>query len=409
MLIGISVDGEAVPVRMEVTMAQSSSSAVPRLSPWSDDEVEAVRELADTFFSKEVVPQYERFVAQGHPDRDMYRRAGELGLLCPSIPGEYGGGGGSFAHEAAILEAQAKAGESSLGLAVHSGIVAHYLLAYATEEQKRAWLPKLTSGERLGAIAMTEPGTGSDLQSITTRAVRDGDEYVITGAKTFITNGGIADLIVIAAKTDPTQGAAGVSLIVAEVSDKTPGFRRGRVLQKVGLKANDTAELFFDELRVPATNLLGPDEGKGFVQLMQQLPQERLLIAITAVAVMELAVETTTAYAKERHAFGKPLFELQNTRFEIAECATLARVGRTFLDDCIVRHIRGELDVNTAAMAKYWLTDRQCEVADRCLQLFGGYGYMLEYPIARMFVDGRVQRIYGGANEIMKELIARTL
>src|SRR6266508_3917504 len=253
MLIGISVDGEAVPVRMEVTMAQSSSSAVPRLSPWSDDEVEAVRELADTFFTKEVVPQYERFVAQGHPDRDMYRRAGELGLLCPSIPSEYGGGGGSFAHEAAILEAQAKAGESSLGLAVHSGIVAHYLLAYATEEQKRAWLPKLTSGERLGAIAMTEPGTGSDLQSIT--------------------NGGIADLIVIAAKTDPTQGAAGVSLIVAEVSDKTPGFRRGRVLQKVGLKANDTAELFFDELRVPATNLLGPEEGKGFVQLMQQLPQ----------------------------------------------------------------------------------------------------------------------------------------
>ncbi|MGH3715967.1 MAG: acyl-CoA dehydrogenase family protein [Micromonosporaceae bacterium] len=394
-------------------MGQTSGGTPAYRSPWSDDEVEAVRELAYTFFTKEVVPHYEKFVAQGHPDRDAYRRAGELGLLCVSIPTAYGGGGGSFAHEAAIYEAQVKAFDSSLGISVHAGIVAHYLLSYGTEEQKQAWLPKMASGEYVGAIAMTEPGTGSDLQSITTRAVKDGDEYVITGAKTFITNGALADLVIIAAKTDPTQGAMGVSLIVAEVSDsgshETPGFRRGRVLQKVGLKANDTAELFFDELRVPASNLLGPAEGQGFIQLMQQLPQERLAIAISGVAVMELAVEQTLAYVKERKAFGKPLFELQNTRFELAECATLARVGRTFLDDCIVRHIKGELDVTTAAMAKYWLTDRQNEVVDRCLQLFGGYGYMLEYPIARMFVDSRVQRIYGGANEIMKELISRTL
>jgi acyl-CoA dehydrogenase len=390
-------------------MTQPGIALTRRRPAWSDDEVEAVRELAATFFSKEVVPHYDRFAEQGHPDREMYRKAGELGLMCLAVPAEYGGGGGTFAHEAAVIEEQARAGESSLGLAVHSGIVAHYILAYGDEDQKRAWLPKLASGELLGAIAMTEPGTGSDLQAIATRAVRDGDEYVITGAKTFITNGGTAELVIIAAKTDPTQAASGVSLIVAEVADDTPGFRRGRALRKVGLKAQDTAELFFDEMRVPVSNLLGAEEGRGFIQLVEQLPQERLLTAVVGVAITELAVEVTTAYTKERHAFGRPLFALQNTRFELAECATIARVGRTFLDDCVVRHLRGELDIPTAAMAKYWLTDRQCEVVDRCLQLFGGYGYMLEYPIARMFTDGRVQRIYAGANEVMKELISRSL
>jgi acyl-CoA dehydrogenase len=390
-------------------MVQSGSALTRRRPPWSDDEVEAVRELAATFFTKEVMPHHERFAEQGHPDREMYRKAGELGLMCLAVPAEYGGGGGTFAHEAAVYEEQARAGETSLGLVVHSGIVAQYILAYGTEQQKHEWLPKLASGEQLGAIAMTEPGTGSDLQAITTRAVRDGDDYVITGAKTFITNGGSADLVIIAAKTDPTQGASGVSLIVAEVTEDTPGFRRGRVLRKVGLKAQDTAELFFDEMRVPVANRLGPQEGSGFIQLIEQLAQERLLAAVVAVAIMELAVELTTAYTKDRQAFGKPLFALQNTRFELAECATLARVGRTFLDDCVVRHLKGELDIPTAAMAKYWLTDRQCEVVDRCLQLFGGYGYMLEYPIARMFTDGRVQRIYAGANEVMKELISRNL
>lgn len=390
-------------------MTQPGTALTRRRPSWSDDEAEAVREVAAAFFTKEVVPHYDRFTEQGHPDRDTYRRAGELGLMCLAVPAEYGGGGGTFAHEAAVIEEQVRAGDSSLGLAVHSGIVAHYILAYGNEDQKRKWLPKLASGDLLGAIAMTEPGTGSDLQAITTRAVRDGDEYVITGAKTFITNGGTADLVIIAAKTDPTQAASGVSLIVAEVADDPPGFRRGQVLRKVGLKAQDTAELFFDELRVPVANLLGPEEGKGFIQLVEQLPQERLLTALVGVAITELAVEVTTAYTKERHAFGRPLFALQNTRFELAECATIARVGRTFLDDCIVRHLRGELDIPTAAMAKYWLTDRQCEVVDRCLQLFGGYGYMLEYPIARMFTDGRVQRIYAGANEVMKELISRSL
>ena len=381
---------------------------------WFDEEdrsgeLVGLAELARTFFTKEVAPHEERFAKQGYPDRDLYRKAGELGLLCTSIPDEYGGGGGTFAHEAVVTTEQVRAGAGSMICGVHSAIVAPYVLAYGTEEHKRSWLPRMASGELMGSIAMSEPGTGSDLQSITTRAVRDGDEYVITGAKTFISGGYHCDLVIIAAKTDPDQRASGVSLIVAEVGDGTPGFQRGRILDKLGQKGSDTTELFFDGLRVPATNLLGPAEGQGFVQLMQQLPQERLLTAIIAVVVTEAAVAETLRYTKERHAFGKPLFALQNTRFELAECATIARVSRVFLDDCISRHLRGELDVGTAAMAKYWLTDRQCEVVDRCLQLFGGYGYMLEYPIARMYTDSRVQKIYAGSNEIMKELVARTL
>jgi acyl-CoA dehydrogenase len=377
---------------------------------WDDgDELTAVRDLARAFFSKEVAPHEERFAKQGYPDRDLYRKAGKLGLLCASIPEQYGGGGGTFAHEAVISTEQVRSGAGSLICGVHSGIVAPYILAYGTEEQKHDWLPRMASGELMGSIAMSEPGTGSDLQSISTRAIRDGDEYVITGAKTFISGGHNCDLVIIAAKTDPEQKAAGVSLIVAEVSDDTPGFQRGRILEKIGQKGSDTTELFFDGLRVPASNLLGQQEGQGFVQLMQQLPQERLLAAIIAVVVMEAAVEHTVKYTKERHAFGKPLFALQNTRFELAECATIARISRVFLDDCIERHLRGELDVATAAMAKYWLTDRQCEVVDRCLQLFGGYGYMTEYPIARMYTDSRVQKIYAGSNEIMKELVARSL
>jgi acyl-CoA dehydrogenase len=380
-----------------------------RVSPWETNELKAVRELARAFFTKEAAPLEERFAKQGYPDKELWRRAGELGLLCVSIPEEYGGGGGTFAHEVVLIEEQMRAGAGAMAMSVHSVIVAHYIDAYGSEEQKRRWLPKLASGEWVASVAMTEPGTGSDLQNVQTRAVRDGDYYLISGAKTFITNGRNADLVVIVAKTDSTQGALGLSLIVAEVSDDTPGFQRGRVLQKVGQKSTDTTELFFDELRVPAANLLGPAEGQGFIQLMQQLPQERLIIAVLSVAMMEAAVEVTTAYTKDRQAFGKPLFDLQNTRFELAECATLTRVGRVFLDDCIDKHLRGELDVETAAMAKYWLTDKQCEVVDRCVQLHGGYGYMLEYPIARLFADGRVQRIYGGANEVMKELIARSL
>lgn len=378
-------------------------------SPWRAQEHDDLADLARAFFTKEVIGEQERFEAQGHPDAALYRRAGQLGLLGLSVPEEYGGGGGDFLHEAVLLEEQADVGDSALGLGVHCGIVTAYLMAYGSRDQKRRWLPRLCSGEVVGAIAMTEPDGGSDLQAIRTRAVRDGDGYVVTGSKTFITNGLLTGLVIIAVKTDPSQRADGISLLVAEVDDDTPGFRRGRLLSKLGLKGNDTAELFFDGLRVPAANLLGPGEGRGFVQLMEQLPQERLTIAVGAVAAMERAVRLTVDYARARTVFGKPLLEHQNTRFTLAECATTARAGRAFLDDCLARHVAGTLDVATAAMAKYWLTDSQCTVVDRCLQLFGGYGYTTEYPIARMYADARVQKIYAGTNEVMKELIARSL
>lgn len=374
-----------------------------------DDELGAVAELARNFFAKEVTPHQRRFAEQGLPDKEVYGTLGRLGLSGMSIPTEFGGGGGTFAHDAVLFHEQVMAGDHSLQLGVHSGIVPHYLNAYGSYEQKSRWLPKLTSGEWVGAIAMTEPGTGSDLQNITTKAVRDGGDYVITGAKTFISNGRNCDLVIIAAKTDATLGAKGVSLVVAEVNDDTPGFSRGQIFDKLGQKGQDTTELFFDRLRVPVDNLLGEREGAGFVQLMQQLPQERLICGVAAVAAIERAVALTIAYTKSRVMFGKTLFDLQNTRFELAECASLARVSRTFIDDCIDKHLRGELDVTTAAMAKYWLTDQQCAVIDRCLQLFGGYGYILEYPIAQMYADARIQRIYAGSNEVMKELISRAL
>jgi acyl-CoA dehydrogenase len=378
---------------------------------WLKPEHEDLAALARDFFTEQVLPHAERLERQGHPDREHYRRAGELGLLGLSVPEEYGGGGGDFTHEAVLLHEQAKCGEGSLGLAVHSGIVTGYLCHYGTEEQKRRWLPGLCGGDLVGAIAMTEPGGGSDLQAIRTRAVPDGDDYLVTGAKTFITNGALADLLILAVKTDTSQGAAGISLLVCELGDDRPGFKRGRLIEKIGLHANDTAELFFDEMRVPVSQLLGGEsaEGAGFYQMMAQLPQERLVIGVGAVAVMQRAVELAVAYAKERTAFGKPLIAHQNTRMVLAECATRTRASRIFLDDCIARHRRGELDVPTAAMAKLWLTEGQCEVVDKCLQIFGGYGYTTEYPIARMYADARVQKIYGGTNEIMKELIARVL
>ncbi|MFC6089049.1 acyl-CoA dehydrogenase family protein [Saccharothrix lopnurensis] len=379
-----------------------------RRSPWMTEDLDQLRELARAFFAREAVPHQERWAAQKQVDREFWHKAGELGLMCASIPEEYGGGGGTFAHEAVLLEEQARAGDSSWGNSVHSGIVAHYLLAYGTEEQKHRWLPKLASGEYVGAIAMSEPGGGSDLQNIRTRALRRGDEYVLTGSKTFITNGAQADLVVVVAKTDPSQGATGISLLVVETAS-APGFRRGRVLDKVGLKGQDTAELFFDDVRVPAGNLLGTGEGQGFIQLMRQLPQERLIIAVASVAGIEAAVDLTLAYVKERTAFGRELIKFQNTRFTLAECATEARVTRAFVDECVVEHLAGRLDVPTAAMAKWWSTERLCRVVDECVQLFGGYGYMTEYPIARAWADARVQKIYGGTNEIMKEIIARSL
>jgi acyl-CoA dehydrogenase len=376
-------------------------------SSWSSTELEDFRDLVRTFFQKEVVPHQERWAQAKQVDRELWTKAGKVGLLALSIPEEYGGGGGTFAHEAVLYEEQARSGDSAWGVSVHNGIVAHYLLNYASEAKKREWLPKFASGEFVGAVAMTEPGTGSDLQSIKTRAVRDGDFYVINGAKTFITNGVHADLVVVAVKTDPDAGAQGVSLIAVETT--TPGFRRGRVLDKVGLKGQDTAELFFDDVLVPAANLLGEQEGLGFIQLMQQLPQERLIIAVTAVAGMESAVNLTIEYTKDRTAFGRPIFGFQNTKFKLAEAATEAAVARAFLDQCIERHLRGELDVQGAAMAKLWTTERINKVVDDCLQLFGGYGYMTEYPIARAWADVRISRIFGGTSEIMKEIISRTL
>jgi len=349
-----------------------------------------------------------RFAGQKQVDRDTWTRAGDAGLLCISIPEEYGGGGGTFAHEAVLLQEQGFVGDTSWGNSVHSTINAHYINAFGTEEQKRRWLPRMATGELVSAIAMTEPGTGSDLQNITTRAVRDGDEYVINGAKTFITNGSHADLVIIVARTSDEPGAKGVSLIVAEVNDLA-GFSRGRVLEKVGLHGQDTRELFFEDMRVPAENVLGRAEGRGFIQLMQQLPQERLAIAVGGAATAEFAVRATIAYAKEREAFGRPILGFQNTKFVLAECATEALSVRTFIDHLTSEHIEGTLTTEQASAGKYWATDAQNRVVDRCLQVFGGYGYMAEYPIARLYADARVQKIYGGTNEIMKELIARGL
>ncbi|MCZ4553002.1 acyl-CoA dehydrogenase family protein [Gordonia rubripertincta] len=377
------------------------------VSPWATDDLDDLRGLVRSFFEKTVAPNVDKYVDQHHVDRDLWNQAGELGLLCMSIPEEYGGGGGTFAHEAVLIEEQARVGDSSWGVSLHNGIIAHYLLAYGTEEQKQRWLPKMASGEVVGAIAMTEPGTGSDLQSIKTKAIRDGDDYVIDGSKTFITNGSQADLIIVVVKTDTSEGAKGISLVLVE-GDRE-GFRRGRVLDKIGQRGQDTSELFFDGVRVPVANLLGTEEGQGFIQLMQQLPQERLIIAVASVAGMESAVAQTIAYTKDRQAFGRPVFGFQNTKFKLAEAATETRIARVFVDDCIVKHLTGELDIPTVAMAKWWTTDRAMSVLDECVQLFGGYGYMSEYPIGRMWADGRVQKIYAGTNEIMKEIIARSL
>ncbi|MES0872685.1 acyl-CoA dehydrogenase family protein [Sinimarinibacterium thermocellulolyticum] len=372
------------------------------------DELRMFQETARRFMQTEVAPHVLRWDEQGHVDRELWYKAAELGLLCPSIPTEYGGGGGDLAYEKVLVEEQGRAGCSAWGLSLHNGIVAHYILAYGTEAQKQAWLPKLASGELVGAIAMTEPGTGSDLQSVRTTAIADGDEYVVNGQKVFITNGQQAGLIIVVAKTDPNEKAKGISLVVVE-TDKVSGFRRGRNLEKVGMHGQDTSELFFENVRIPKANLLGKGEGMGFVQLMEQLPQERLIVAWAAVAAMELALDLTTQYVKDRKAFGKRVIDFQNTRFQLAQARTEATLARVFVERCTEMLLDKKLDVVTAAMAKYWTTDKQFEIADLCLQLHGGYGYMDEYPISRLWRDSRVQRIYGGTNEIMKELIGRFL
>ncbi len=388
-------------------MTPKSATTVSYESPWVSDETRLFRKTVRRFIQEEFVPEQPKWRLQHRPDASAWTRAGETGILLTDVPEAYGGGDGTFAHEAVVMEELAYAAVN-FGSGVHS-IVAHYILSCATEEQKKDWLPRMARGEMVGAIAMSEPGAGSDLQSIKTSARRDGDSYVVNGSKTFITNGWHAGIICLAVKTDSQQsGAKGISMIVVETKD-VPGYRVGRSLEKVGMHAQDTCELFFDDVRVPAVNLLGQVEGRGFYQMMEQLPYERLTVAVNAVAVTEQAVAITTSYVKDRKAFGKSLLEFQNTRFKLAECKTETHIGRVFLDNCIELLIAGKLDAPTAAMAKYWLTDKQCQIVDECLQLHGGYGYMVEYPIARMWADSRVQRIYAGTNEIMKELIARSL
>jgi len=380
---------------------------VPRPA-WMTEDLVLLEEQARRFIDSEFTPHVERWNEEGMYERKVWTQAGEAGLLCASMPEEYGGAGGSFAHEAVINREFSLSGFDSFGAPLHSGIVAPYILHYGTEEQKKRWLPKLATGQLVGAIAMTEPGTGSDLQGVRTTAKKSGNGYVLNGSKTFITNGQHANLVIVVAKTDPKEKAKGISLMVVETDD-APGFRRGRKLKKLGLDAADTSELFFEDVQLPAESLLGTEEGQGFVQLMTELPQERLIVATHAMAMMERALRLTIDYVKERAAFGKKIVEFQNTQFVLSECKTEATVAKVFLDHCIGQHIEGKLDTTTASMAKYWMTDLTGTLIDRCLQLFGGYGFMEEYPISRLYRDARVLRIYAGTNEIMKLLIARSL
>ncbi|CAN7789223.1 acyl-CoA dehydrogenase family protein [Caballeronia sp. LjRoot34] len=372
---------------------------------WMDSDIEAFREQVRRYIAGELSPHLDGWRRQGYIPREIWRPFGQMGFLLPEIGEAYGGAGANLAYQCVLQDEMAKA-ELPANTAVHT-IAAHYILDYGTEAQKQRWLPKLASGEMLAGIAMTEPGCGSDLQALRTRARREGDEYVIDGAKTFITNGFTANLLVVVVRTGEAR-SRGLSMVVLE-TESLAGFQVGRRLEKLGQHASDTAELSFDGVRVPVDHLLGGDEGNGFVQLMSQLPYERMLLAVPAAAVIELAVQLTLEYTQQRKAFGKALYDFQNTRFKLAECATLAHVVRSFVNDCIQRLLDGTLDDAAAYMAKWWTTEQQGRVTDECLQLFGGYGYMAEYPIARLYADARVQRIYGGTTEIMKELIARKL
>ena len=379
-------------------------------SPWMDEELHIMRDAVRKFFAREFTPHMEKWEKQGYIDRDAWLKAGEAGILCASIPEQYGGGGGNFKHEMVLVEEMGFARITGFGNGVHSGIVAHYINNYGTEEQKQKWLPKMASGEIVSAIAMSEPGTGSDLQAVATTAIDQGDHYLLNGQKTFLTNGMTANLICVVAKTDPSEKSRGISLIMVETDTVDGnGFSRGRNLEKLGLKAQDTAEIFFEDVKIPKENLLGTTEGKGFVQLMEQLPQERLIIAAGACAATEAALRITSEYVKERKAFGKRILDFQNTQFKLAERFTEARLARVFVDDCAMKLAEGKLDTTTASMAKWWITQKQCEIVDECLQFCGGYGFMMEYPIARMYADSRIQKIYGGSNEIMKLLIARDI
>ena len=370
---------------------------------------ESFRDSFRRFLDKEVAPFHADWEEQGYVDRAVWNKAGENGFLCTSMPEEYGGAGADKLFSVIEMEELGRSGFSGIGYSLHSEIVAPYLLHYGTEAQKKKFLPKLASGELISAIAMSEPAAGSDLQGVKTRAIRDGDHYVLNGSKTFITNGWHADLVIVVAKTNPAVGGKGTSLLLVERG--MPGFETGKRLKKIGLKAQDTAELFFSDVKVPLENLLGGEafENRGFICLMEQLPWERLQIAITAVASSQAAIDWTTAYVKERKVFGQPVGNYQNTRYKLAEMQTEVQVAQVFLDKCTELLLKDKLDTATASMAKYWTTDLQCKVMDECVQLHGGYGYMWEYPIARAYADARVQRIYGGTNEIMKEVISRSM
>lgn len=374
-------------------------------SSWMNEEVAMLEDTAKKFFQTWIDKDIE-WRKNGMMDKEAWLEAGSMGFLCASMPEEYGGAGGDFRHEAALIYAQADAALSGFCGFLHSGIVAPYILHHGSEQQKQRWLPKMATGELIGAIAMTEPGTGSDLQGIKTYAVKDGDDYILNGSKTFITNGQLANLIIVACKTDREKGAQGVSLLVLE-TDGLAGFERGRNLEKIGLSSQDTSELFFNNVRVPQKNLLGSVEGMGFIQLMQELPQERLIIALAAAGAIKKSIELTIEYTKERHAFNKPVWSFQNTRFKLAECNADYLAVRAMCDAALEAHLNKKLTVQHAALLKAFTTDKQAKVTDECLQLFGGYGYMLEYPIARLYADARVQKIYGGTNEIMKELASR--
>ncbi|MGE4635368.1 MAG: acyl-CoA dehydrogenase family protein [Arenicellales bacterium] len=391
------------------TAADHIAQSVTGLSTprWMSEEHVLLADMVRKFLAAELVPNANEWAKQGVVPKEFWRQAGELGLLGTSIPEEYGGSGGDYGYDLVVLHEQGRAGDVGWGISVHS-IVIHYVLNCGTDQQKQRWLPKLSSGKLIGAIAMSEPGTGSDLQGVRTTATLDGDEYVINGSKTFVTNGQNANLVVVATKTDPALGAKGISLVVVE-TDRVEGFRRGPTLEKIGMKAQDTSELFFDNLRLPAANLLGGAAGQGFYQLMQELGFERLAISVTALGSSELALSETIRYAGERKAFGKSLMEFQNTRFKLAECKTKLEAMRAFINDAIENLLAGRLEPATASMVKLFSAETQGEIVDDCLQLHGGYGYMLDYPIARLYVDARVQRIYGGTSEIQKEIIARSL
>lgn len=382
---------------------------IPEPDFMADEEIAIFRDAVGKFFEQKAPEKRVlKWREDGQVEREFWREAGEAGILGVSVPEEYGGHGGDFRHDMVVVDQQGHKGVEGFAASLHNVIILPYIVRHGTEEQKQRWLPRLVTGDLVSAIAMTEPGVGSDLQNITTTALKDGNGYRLNGSKTFISNGQIADFLVVVAKTNPDEGAKGISLLCME-TEGLEGFQRGKKLDKIGLDAQDTSELFFDDVFLPADNVLGGEEGRGFYQLMGELPQERLLIAMGAMATIERALDETAEYVKQRKAFGKTIWDFQNTQFTLADLKARGTAAKVFINDCVAKLLDGKLDVTTASIAKYWLTELQGETVDKCLQLHGGWGYINDFPIARMFRDSRISRIYGGSNEIMKMLIARSI